>query len=358
MNLKGPNLMTTETLTTETEPTAGPKRWTAKAQIDAIALGRKLQGLNFTEILAHPDMWAFAQERRVSPKALYDKMIELEALPRGAAVTMRLKEEATTLDPDVLEEAAVADDFAVKYPLRTASQEAERAVHARMFPGDNAILVAPVTDAPTVDEAFYPAEEAPDMPEPPGEPVEPGPEDPSAATAALPDTPPEWLAVVEVFEWERSRTPFVIDGKDRLGWYARKLIALDAESDALTASYEQELARIAKRQQALRDWFDPQARIFVAEEIERIGGKAKSVDVLGGRFAFRFVPGGLRKVSKDEVLEWAEIHAPELITTKVLEDVSADALKTHWKTTGEVPAGCELVDDRQTFIFTPAKSKE
>jgi phage host-nuclease inhibitor protein Gam len=100
---------------------------------------------------------------------------------------------------------------------------------------------------------------------------------------------------------------------------------------------------------SFRAYFDPQAEHFARLVLDAAGGKTKTLKTLGGSFSFRTVPGGLRVIDKDAALQWAKEHAPALVEVKTVESLPAAALKSHLQTTGEVPAGCEIADDRESF---------
>lgn len=204
-------------------------------------------------------------------------------------------------------------------------------------------------------------------PTPAMEPAQPSP------TAAIDTTLPAEPVAVPIYTWEQfcqdvsatdtqigvSTQPFVIDDVNRLAWYGRKLTGFAEEVSELTANYQRLLDAIGKRRAAFEKYFGPQAERFVREELERQGGKRKSLDTLGGTFAFRSTKDRLEKLDTDAAVAWAEKHLPDAIKTKTTVSVDHATVETHWRNTGEIPDGYDLVFAGESFSHKPAKqSKE
>jgi hypothetical protein len=153
---------------------------------------------------------------------------------------------------------------------------------------------------------------------------------------------------------------FAIDSMDRLGWYGRRLTALDAEAAELEASYKAAKAAITKKKGAFEAWFGPQARSYAEGILAADDWKTKSLKTLGGTFAFRSVPGGLRLDDRDALVAWARATAPELVAIKTTESVPFEAARQWFETNlasgngADVPGGCVIADDRLSFSHKPA----
>lgn len=154
-----------------------------------------------------------------------------------------------------------------------------------------------------------------------------------------------------MIETETPVEAFAINSMERLAWYGRKLTAIDDQIRHIRANAEAMIADLEQEKKSLTDRFGSQAENCAMSILQATKAKTKTLKTLGGSFSFRTVPGGLRKADPVAVLEWAKTEAPGLVkrTEIVKEDVPAEAIKTHWQETGEIPPGCELVPDRQTF---------
>jgi hypothetical protein len=142
---------------------------------------------------------------------------------------------------------------------------------------------------------------------------------------------------------------FAIDTLDRLAWFGRKVSAKQAEIDTLDASYKALRAELVKDLDAFRWWFQPQAERFVRDHLTASGGRSKTLRTLGGAFCLRTVPAAIRKTEDQVLVAWAQNSAPELVRETIKHDVPADGLKRYWQSTGEVPPGCEIVPEHETF---------
>lgn len=157
-----------------------------------------------------------------------------------------------------------------------------------------------------------------------------------------------------------DKTPaeaFAIDSLDRLAWYGRKRAAYLAEIDLIKQSAEAMIADAQKGLQALDDRFQVQAEDFARQTLQATGAKTKTLKTLGGAFAFRTVPGGIRKDDAAALLAWAKEQAPDLVERQeiVKEDVPDAKLKAYFESTGEIPPGALLAEDRETFTHKPGK---
>jgi hypothetical protein len=65
-------------------------------------------------------------------------------------------------------------------------------------------------------------------------------------------------------------------------------------------------------------------------------------------------PGGPRVVDERAALAWAVVNLPEAVVVPRAR-ISVERIKEHVATTGEIPAGVEIVDDEDTFRVKPAR---
>lgn len=152
---------------------------------------------------------------------------------------------------------------------------------------------------------------------------------------------------------EASPAPeaFRIDTLDKLAWFGRKRSEKLAGIAAVEANAAAILRDLRKELEDFDGHFMAQAENLAMSTLQATGAKTKTLKTLGGSFAFRTVPGGIRKADPAALLKWAKVERPELVdrTEIVKEDVSAATLKLFFNATGEVPPGAEIIADRDTF---------
>lgn len=124
--------------------------------------------------------------------------------------------------------------------------------------------------------------------------------------------------------------------------YAEELERFNAQAAMMRKVLEQRIER-------LNHIYQPAAEQQVAMMIE--GRKLKSVKTPWGTVGFRTAGGGLFVVDEQAVLAQVEAGTlPESIK-RVKIDLSKSALNEHYKSTGEIPDGVELVPVHQQFYI-------
>jgi len=108
-----------------------------------------------------------------------------------------------------------------------------------------------------------------------------------------------------------------------------------------------------------KDWldrrFEPQMRAYVKHKLA--GSKTKSLKLMTGhsaepaRVGFRKVKGGLRITDPDKVVEWAlrRENYVDMVAQRTVFKPIAEKVKQYFAETGEVPPGCEVKPDEETF---------
>jgi len=130
--------------------------------------------------------------------------------------------------------------------------------------------------------------------------------------------------------------------------------ALESQVASVTAKLRNDAARIEDR-------FRLQLEAYTRSKLV---GKAKSTKLITGAggdkptvLGFRTVKGGLRIVDDAGALEWVakNVEGDEARAEFVKETIRykpiADAFKRHFKATGEIPDGCEVVEDVEKFYI-------
>lgn len=131
--------------------------------------------------------------------------------------------------------------------------------------------------------------------------------------------------------------------------------ALESQVASVTAKLRNDAARIEDR-------FRLQLEAYTRSKLV---GKAKSTKLITGAggdkptvLGFRTVKGGFRITDKDAALNWAldwaqetQLDAEKFL--KLTETVApvADKFKAHFAGTGEIPDGCEVVEDVEKFYI-------
>ena len=125
---------------------------------------------------------------------------------------------------------------------------------------------------------------------------------------------------------------------------------IKAQANAMAAQIERDADR-------LETHFAGQLEGYTREHLV---GKAKSIKIVTGQggeklavMGFRTVRGGLRIEDKEKALDWGGEQENELdfVNVKTTYAPIAAAFKKHFETTGEMPAGCLLKDDTESFTI-------
>jgi hypothetical protein len=136
----------------------------------------------------------------------------------------------------------------------------------------------------------------------------------------------------------------VITGEDQATWALDHILTQRERLERIKRSCAD---MIASAQSMVDD-----AERYYLPELERwakgqLTGKKRSLKLPTGQLAFRTVPAGLRVLSEAEALAWAKQERPDLVRVK--ESVLVSELKAHFDQTGELPAGAERTEGRDSF---------
>lgn len=144
---------------------------------------------------------------------------------------------------------------------------------------------------------------------------------------------------------------FVIDSREKVNWYLRKLAAIENERALVKAQAEEILRGLDADAARLRALHEADLQAWAKEELERLGGRKKTLPLLFGTVAFRTVPSSLRVVGSAEAVEYAKSQGWEVVTT--VEKLDGEAYKQQAAAvlheTGEVLPGVEIVPERESF---------
>ena len=145
-----------------------------------------------------------------------------------------------------------------------------------------------------------------------------------------------------------------------VGWWLRRLGAVEAELARLEAREAAELARVRHHYAALRAPVETRAGSFrraieaVAASIE--WGKKKSMHLTWGTFGVRAKPARVAVADPAAALAWAKQHAPDavVVTERVDHRTVAPVVMQLVRDTGEQPDGFEFSEAEVVPFATPS----
>jgi hypothetical protein len=140
---------------------------------------------------------------------------------------------------------------------------------------------------------------------------------------------------------------FSIGDEKTANWLVKKIIAARQYASNVKRWADLELKRAEREEECLMFLFGRQIERWAREEIEKLGGKRKSISLPSGTIGFRTVKSHL--VVKDEIrlMQWARTNCPAAIQTT--EKLAKTPVNEHFTITGEIPDGTHLEPDREAF---------
>lgn len=148
-------------------------------------------------------------------------------------------------------------------------------------------------------------------------------------------------------ETSQQAAPFTVHDERSAAWAINKVRAARAELARVKAACAEAIAEAERNVAETDGFFLPMLEQWSAANLPR--GK-KSITTTHGRVQFRTVPGGPRVVDDQALIAWAkESGIPGLVREKVTQAVDRTAVKDYWQRTGDLPAGVEVVDPRESF---------
>ncbi len=137
-------------------------------------------------------------------------------------------------------------------------------------------------------------------------------------------------------------------------WYLGQVNSIDACREKMKEQYGKMLQALDNRRKQLEYRWGAEFRAEVNEDIASHRGKKRSFDYLQGRSGYR--AGKDKLVVNDEkaAIEWADNGFLEC-AIKVTQSILKTPLMDHFKATGEVPDGCEIIEATDKFYPTVSK---
>ena len=154
-----------------------------------------------------------------------------------------------------------------------------------------------------------------------------------------------------------QEAPFVIDTEERANWYLRKVANLEAEKARIKSQAAAMIAQVEADAARLEYRFASQLEAFARQELEKRGGRRKSLTLFQGTLSFRSQGPRLSvgDVSSDAALTCAagwQATRPTIDRAAYLaaaERIFAD--------TGELLPGIERSEAKESFSVSFGKSK-
>ena len=158
-----------------------------------------------------------------------------------------------------------------------------------------------------------------------------------------------------------EKEEFLIDSPERANWLLRKLANLDAERERVAAQASALARQIESDRNSLLHRFGSQLENFTRAELEKSGGKRKSLVLLQGTVGFRTVPARIVIESAPDAIQTARLVLPGTITTETTERFDSKTFREHatkhFEETGELLPGIGRTEERQSFDIKFPASK-
>lgn len=151
--------------------------------------------------------------------------------------------------------------------------------------------------------------------------------------------------------------PFVIDSAERADWYLRKLANIAAEKARVKTQAAEMIRQLEADAAGLEYRFGSQLEAFARAELERRGGRRKSLPLFQGTLSFRSQPARVIVADESAALEFAQGAGFAVKTTLDAAEYRKEAQK-RLQETGEAIPGIQTVAAAETFSVTFGKGKE
>jgi hypothetical protein len=141
---------------------------------------------------------------------------------------------------------------------------------------------------------------------------------------------------------------FSIADEASVNWVVRKIVQARQYCQQAREFAAREEHRAIREEKTLLFLFGRQIEKWAKNEIERRGGRRRSLEVPAGILAFRKLNSSIHIEDELAVLAWAKRHCPSAVV--VSEKLSRSALVDHFKATGDIPEdGVSLLPERDSF---------
>ena len=141
---------------------------------------------------------------------------------------------------------------------------------------------------------------------------------------------------------------FSIDCEQHANWLVKKVVAARMYSERVKQWAEQEQRRAAREERTLLFLFGRQLEEWTRNEIDKLNGRRKSINLPSGMVGLRTVGPTLRVDDEQSVIDWATTHCPSAV--QLIRKLSRIELKRFCEQTGEIPdAGVRVEPGGERF---------
>ena len=146
---------------------------------------------------------------------------------------------------------------------------------------------------------------------------------------------------------QAEETLAIQQGESLQVWYLRKLAECDMAEQLVKDQAKLMLAQAAARRKTLAYLFGDEFKALVDVDLEAQPGNNKSVKYVTGKSGYRKTRGTLTIAVADaqEAIKWAVANG--------CVKLDETAMKAHYKDTGEVPDGIEVIETEPENNFYP-----
>jgi hypothetical protein len=103
---------------------------------------------------------------------------------------------------------------------------------------------------------------------------------------------------------------FVVDDAQKASWVVRKVVEARAYAQRVQAWCERELRRAGREEAWLLRRFEPELVAWTRAELQRQGGRRRSVNLPGGTVGFRLQPPKVEIIDEQTLIGWCRSHMP------------------------------------------------
>jgi hypothetical protein len=159
----------------------------------------------------------------------------------------------------------------------------------------------------------------------------------------------------EVRESPRADYSLVVSDTKSATYVARLKSQIALVRENLEKRYREALSRLDAQDAVIDKRVGNTLETWVKANLPvdiKTGKQARSVDLTYMTAKLRKIAENLAIEDEVAVLNWAKEHAEECYKVKVDEVIDKKALNAHWKKTGEVPPGCEVTPEHDSFSLS------
>lgn len=141
---------------------------------------------------------------------------------------------------------------------------------------------------------------------------------------------------------------FAIGDEKSANWLVRRIVAARQYALHVKAWAQMEQRRAEREEMTLMFLYGRQIEMWAKDEIKKLGGRRKSINLPAGVVAFRAVGPSLHIDDDASVIQWARKNLPAAII--VVEKLDRGEIRGHFDRTGEIPDdGIHIVPAHESF---------